>query len=75
MPRKPRIPSRRSCPDCGARTYYVPTLLSRITGYSSRKCERCSYVDPIKVKVYRGSDPMRDPDGKSEDRRWPAAHA
>ena len=49
-------PSRRNCPLCGGETRYVRTVMGWITGFSIRKCESCGYVDPAKVKLYRGED-------------------
>ena len=45
--------SRRKCPLCGGQTYYRPTFMGWLTGYSRRICASCSYVDPLKVKLYR----------------------
>jgi uncharacterized Zn finger protein len=45
-------PSRRSCPLCGSEAHYVQNFLGRLTGFSTRKCTSCSYVDPAKVKFY-----------------------
>jgi hypothetical protein len=49
---KVMAPSRRDCPLCGSKTRYVQTLIGRMTGFSVRKCTKCRFVDPQRVKLY-----------------------